>query len=259
MRRLLVISAVLVFLLNLFFVVTENNLALLGFSSNVLQNVLALCAVIGFWLVYLKVEKRFVEEKKGWLCVALAFSLFFLADAIWTVFETVLHLNVPIGSVPDFFYLLAYVVLMWGMYYFISSMFFRSQALNCAVGGLTVLFAGLFFYSNFLQDILAVLFSWTMLVQKSYGFLDILLLGLVLMLVIPLIASHNRLLRSWLLFGLGVIALAVFDLAFAEFAQRGLYYSGHPLDLVYCLSYLLFVFAAYYKLKLLKNDNPYRD
>ncbi|MCX6708430.1 MAG: hypothetical protein NTW67_02150 [Candidatus Woesearchaeota archaeon] len=79
------------------------------------------------------------------------------------------------------------------------------------------------------------------------------------MLVIPLIASHNRLLRSWLFFGLGVIALAVFDLAFAEFAQRGLYYSGHPLDIVYCLSYLLFVFAAYSKLKLLKNDNPHRN
>ena len=247
------------FLLNLFFVTTQDNLAFLGFSSNILQGVLGLCAVIAFWLVYIKVEKRFNEEKKGWLYIALAFSLFFLADVIWTVFETVLHMNVPIGSVPDFFYLLAYLVLMLGMYYFISSMFFSSQALNYAVGGLTVLFAGLFFYSNVLQDILAGLFSWTMLVQKSYGFLDILLLGLVLMLVIPLIASHNRLLRSWLFFGLGVIALAVFDLAFAEFAQRGLYYSGHPLDIVYCLSYLLFVFAAYSKLKLLKNDNPYRD
>ncbi|MCX6708431.1 MAG: hypothetical protein NTW67_02155 [Candidatus Woesearchaeota archaeon] len=136
MRRLLVISAILVFLLNLFFVVTQDNLAFLGFSSNILQGVLGLCAVIAFWLVYIKVEKRFNEEKKGWLYIALAFSLFLLADVIWTFLETVLHMNVPIGSVPDFFYLLAYLVLMWGMYYFISSMFFSSQALNYAVGGL---------------------------------------------------------------------------------------------------------------------------
>lgn len=258
MRRLLVISAILAFLLNLFFIATQGTLAFLGLSSNILQNMLALCAVIGFWLVYSKIEKRFGEGKKGWLCLAVAVSLFFIADVLWTFFEAVLYMRVPIGSVPDFFYLLAYLVLMFGMYYFISSMFFRSQALNYAIGGLTLLIAGLFFYSNILQDILAGLFSWTVFVQKTYVFFDILLLGLVLILVIPLIVSRNRLLRSWLFFGLGVIALAVFDLAFAEFAQRGMYYSGHPIDLVYCLSYLLFVFAAYYKLKLLKNDNPNR-
>ena len=257
MRRLLAVSALIFFLLEIFLIVSQQGSVLIV-SSDILQVLLGLCAVIAFWLVYVKVEKRFGEEKRGWLCVALAFSLFFIADVIWTVFETVLHINIPIGSVPDIFYLSAYAVLMLGLYHFISSMFFRSQGLNYAVGGLTLLIASLFFYSNILRDILAGLFSWTLLVQQAYGFLDIFLLGLVLILIIPLVVSHNHLLRSWLLFGLGIIALAVFDLAFAEFAQRGMYYSGHPLDVVYCLSYLLFVFAAYYKLKLLKNDNSHR-
>ncbi|VVB81716.1 Uncharacterised protein [uncultured archaeon] len=256
MRRLLVFFALVFFVLQLFFVATQQANPSLALASNILQDLLGLCAVIGFWIVYAKVEKRFDEEKKGWLCIALAFSLFFIADVIWTVFEAILHIN-PIGSVPDFFYLLAYLVLMWGMYYFISSMFFRSQALNCAIGGLTFIIAGLFFYMNILQNVLVKVFSWASLIQESYGFFDILLLGLVLILIIPLIVSHNRLLRSWLLFGMGIIALAVFDLAFSEFAVRGMYYSGHPIDIVYCLAYLLFVFAAYYKLKLLKNDNPH--
>lgn len=247
---LLALFAFVLLFLQVFFIFTHKyDVSLLALSSNVLQNLLALCAVVGFWLAYKRIDKKFREEKRGWFYLFLAFVLFFIGDLLWSYWELFLGRLVPIGGFPDVFYFFAYVLLFFGMYRLLSLMFFASQALNYAIIGLTFLIGGLFTYFNIVRGFLFDSLTYSGLIQETYAFFDIIFIGLALILIIPLIVSNNRLFRAWMFFGLGVIALTAFDIAFSEMTKAGMYYTGSPIDIVYSLSFLLFVFCADAKIK----------
>ncbi|MCX6708434.1 MAG: hypothetical protein NTW67_02170 [Candidatus Woesearchaeota archaeon] len=247
----LVAIALLSFPILLMLIVTQQGASYLGTVVNVFNIVLALCAALGCWFAYKMTGKCFPREKKGWFFVALAFFLFTIGELLWAVFEFK-GIETPIGSLADLFWTLGYFTLIFGFYVFLSMMFFSSESYNYVIMALSALVGGFVAYLGIPGDIAAEL-TLGHFVQHFYIFLDFILLGMVLVLIIPLWRVRNRLFVTWLVFALGIAVWIVFDFLFAGMTAFGVYYSGHPVDILYAFAYVLFIFAADSKVKLVEH------
>lgn len=221
--------------------------------SNVLSDATALCAFVACWFVYRRISKEFSAEKKGWFFITLALFLFFFGDIAWSFYEIVLHVEVPLGSWPDLLWTLAYVVLIVGVFYFLSTMFFESHARNYLLVALSAVVGGVLLYFETAKDVAREGFSFIAFIQDSYIFFDIILIAMLLILVVPLWQARNRLFVSWLLLAGAFVIRIFFDFVFASLTDAELYYTGHPIDILYVFSYVLIVFAVDFKFKLLEG------
>ncbi len=249
----LVAIALLSFPILLMLIVTQQGASYLGTVVNVFNIILALCAALGCWFAYKMIGRSFRDEKKGWFYVALAFFLFTIGEILWAYFEFK-GIETPIGSLADLFWTLGYFALIYGLYIFLSMMFFSSESYNYVIIMLSVLVGGFFAYLSIPRDIAAGL-TLGSFAQHLYIFLDFILLGMVLVLIIPLWSARNRLFVTWFIFSLGIAVWIVFDFLFAGMTAFGVYYSGHPVDILYALAYVLFIFSADAKLKLVMHEN----
>lgn len=254
MRSTLLLVALSLLLFPLFILVTftMQGAPSLDPLTNVLSDAVALCSVVGCWLVYRKMEKSFIDEKKGWGFIVLALFLFFLGDIAWTFYEVVLHVDVPLGSWPDLIWTLAYIILIIGMFFFLSMLFFESHTRNYLLVLLAAVIGGVLLYFETVGDMALQKFSFISFIQDSYVFFDLVLIAMLLILVVPLWQARNRLFVPWLLLAFAFISRIVFDFVFARLTDAELYYTGHPLDILYVFSYVLIVFAVDFKFKLLE-------
>jgi len=148
---------------------------------------------------------------------------------------------------------LGYFALIFGFYVFLSMMFFSSESYNYVIMALSALIGGFFAYLGIPVAVAAGELTLGSFAQHFYVFLDFILLGMVLVLIIPLWRVRNRLFVTWFIFSLGIAGWIVFDFLFAGMTAFGVYYSGHPVDILYAFAYVLFVFAADSKLKLVEH------
>lgn len=251
----LVLLAMLAFPIYVLVILTQQgNFEALKLSGNILFNVLALCAVIGCWIVYRKVEKVFPDEKKGWFILTVALLLNLIGDILWAVYEVILGVEVPIGGWVDLFLTLGYFGLIVAVFFFLRTMFFSSQVYNYFIMTFSLIAGGALLYLGIAENLSAGAFSSTALIQNLYPFYDMILLGMITILLIPLVASHNRLFVAWLFIGGGIMSRIVYDVVFARLTSAGLFYTGHPIDVVYPLAYVFYVLAADTKFKLLEHD-----
>ncbi|VVB81714.1 Uncharacterised protein [uncultured archaeon] len=245
----LVVLALLLLSLQTLVYVTMQGYIYLDILGNLFICSISLCAMVACWIPYRKLSKNFPLEKKGWFFIALATTLFFLGDIAWAFFEVFLKIHVPVGSLCDLFWNLAYFSLMYGLWCLMSVLFFESQNRNRIILfasfliGCVVLFFDLRVHSANL--------SFVDFIQHLYVFYDVIILGMIYLILMPLLMAHNHLFITWTIFGSAIIARIVFDFIFAHMNDAGTFYTGHPLDLVYTFSYFLFVFAAYEKDKLI--------
>ncbi|VVB81713.1 Uncharacterised protein [uncultured archaeon] len=249
---LLVAISLLLFPILLLLIVTQQGASYLGNVGNVFNIVLALCAALGCWFAYRNIGKAFRDEKKGWFFVALAFFMFTAGELFWAYFEFK-GIEVPLGSLADLFWTLGYFALIFGLYTFLSMMFFSSESYNYVILVVFALIGGVVAFFTIPSDIASGMLTLGHFVQQFYVLLDFILLGMIVVLILPLLQARNRLFVAWLLFGLGITVWVVFDFLFAGLTEFNMYYSGNPIDILYALSYVLFVFAADAKLKLTEH------
>ena len=213
--------------------------------------IISFLAMVACWIPYRRLSKQFPLEKKGWFFIALAMTLFFLGDLAWAVFEVFLNIRVPIGSPCDLFWNLAYFSLMYGLWYLMSLLFFESKNHNRIVMFASLLIACVVLFFDIRHDMASADLSFVFFVQHSYVFYDIIILGMLSLIIIPLVLAHNYLFISWILFACAILARVFYDFIFAHMVDVGSFHTGHPIDLLYTLSYFLFAFAAYEKEKLI--------
>ena len=215
--------------------------------GNLFICIISFFAMVACWIPYRRLSKEYPLEKKGWFFIALAMTLFFLGDIAWSVFEVILDIHVPIGSPCDVFWNLAYFSLIYGLWYLMSLLFFESPARNRVVMFVSLLIACVVLYFNLRGDIASGNLSFVIFIQNLYVFYDVIILGMIYLILLPLVMSHNHLFVAWIIFGSAIIARIIFDFVFAYMSTVGTFYTGHPLDLLYTFSYFLFAFAAYEK------------
>lgn len=215
----------------------------LGVLSNVFVDLLSLCAALGGFAAYNSINKK-SEFKRPTLYLALAFAFLFLGDMLWSVFENVLGIAIPVGSFADFAWIIGYVLILISLFMFVSKMFITFKT-KVFAGLITLIFASWFAIFH-LPDLV----SLASVFNHAYVIMDIVIIGLISMILVPLVTTRNRFVVFWILFASAFLVRIVFDVLFAEFIDADIYWSGHFIDIIYMLSYAIFVFAADYRVKL---------
>lgn len=262
MRRsfLLVVFSLLFLALQtlVFIVLRERSVPLV--LANLFICFISFFAMVACWIPYCRLPKEFPLEKKGWFFIAIAMTFFFLGDLAWAVFEIILQIHVPLGSLSDLLWNLAYFSMIYGLWYLMSLLFYESSTRNRIVMFASLIIACLVLFLNIRDDLASGNLNFVVFIQNLYVFYDVIILGMIYLILLPLIMSHNHLFVAWTVFGLAIVTRIVFDFIFARMSEVGSYYTGHPVDLLYTFSYFLFAFAAYEKDKLIcrfsrgKND-----
>jgi len=251
MRKTFVLAAlsVLVFaILTLVYITRQGNELVLTWVGDIAPMLLSLSAMLACWFAYKAIPKEYLRESRGWFYIALAFLFFMVGDVYWGYSEIFLKVELPLGSFSDLSWELAYLMLFIG-FGFVLRMMFHSEKKVRWVTFITAL-AAIIFISIEMKKYLTT-GNWIEAIQDSYVLYDIILLGMITSLLLPLIQSHNRLMNVWLLFGLAVFARIIFDFLFAGMTAIGAYATGSFIDLLYAASYVLFVVSADAKLKML--------
>jgi hypothetical protein len=169
----------------------------------------------------------------------VGFFLWFLGDATWTIYETVLQVSIPYPSIADVFYLGAYIPIAVGIVQFVWT--FRSaltrQRAFIALG-VGLLFVGL----TYAFLIGPLLMSAEGFLSKSfdvgYPVLDSMLVVLAVFMLF--IFRGGKMAHAWVWISLGLLLSSLADISFSLGTLQGWYYSGHPMELIQFSGYICF-------------------
>jgi len=187
----------------------------------------------------LVVRKWRIKGKFGavHLGLFLAVLLWFLGETTWAFYEIVLQFDVPYPSMADVFYLGAYLPASIGMIQFLW--FFRGALTMRKTAA--VLFSGSVIsgavWVILLDPIMAESADiLTKAFDVGYPLLDAFLIILAIMMSVAY--GHGKFAKDWLWIALGMLLQGAGDMAFTYGTLAGWYFSGHPIELFYLLSYL---------------------
>ncbi|MBU7013237.1 MAG: hypothetical protein HXS52_08710 [Theionarchaea archaeon] len=201
--------------------------AFLGFAASV--------------LTWLRLRER-EGESTVWMLLALGLLLYLGGETLWLYLEETLQ-EVPFPSVADVSWLAGYPVLF-------AALFLEYRRLDIDLGSAkkTGILA--------LVLIASVIMIWTLLysiaisdeISTTEKFLDLTYpIGDMALLyaafLLCFVYFGGRLGRSWILISVGFILFSFADLAFSYLTWEELYWSGHPVDLLW-LSGDIFIFVG---------------
>ena len=192
-----------------------------------------------------------IIPRKSLLFFGASFSCWFVGEQIWLVYGYILNLD-PFPSPADFFYILGYPLMFLGLMVFLiplRKLISKTTLSFSVVVSVVVLIPSLSvsFISNLEYDIIDFFFA------LAYPVLDSLLLVPTIMILVLFSTKKERSL-FWLLMALGIIIYIVADTFFLFLDMNNLYYDGHPVDVLWLYSKLIFSFAIYGIIYAVKNS-----
>jgi len=221
----------------------SNNELLKLYVDNVGVLLLAITAAVGFYQCHKKTDPVFKNEQKAWFFIFLAILLRVFGEFFLAFYEIVLNASVPALSLADLTWHLSYIAFFVGFIYTARHIFMpqKKAILTFIILVCIVIFAQYGITQQTLFTTLSQEEKITHLINFTYILWDILLLGLLSFLLIPILRSYNKFSQSYLLFILAFISFTIFDAAFAiqwnatEDAIEVFYYLGYLL-LIYTVS-----------------------
>jgi len=198
---------------------------------------------IGISIWALKVSGKIkIIPTKTLIFFTASFSCTFVAEQIWLVYWYVLDID-PFPSPADFLYILSYPLMFAGLIVFIrpSWKLVSKTSLAFSVGvSAFVLIPSLAvsFMSDLEYDAIDFFFA------LSYPILDSLLLVPAFVILISFSMKGERS-SFWIMMLLGIIVFVAADTLFLFIDIDDSYYDGHPVDILWLYSYLLWTFAIY--------------
>lgn len=175
------------------------------------------------------------------LCLALGAFCFGAGDAIWSVYENILHRPTPFPSWADAAFLSAYPFLFAGVLLFPLRAASPARRSHILADGLTTLTACVTLAWYFLLGPMILGGSgplWARLLGAAYPFCDLILLFCVLAL-----ASRAGS-RPAALLTVGLCAITVADVAFSLGTLHGTYQTGCLTDTGWVAGYMLIAYAG---------------
>lgn len=192
----------------------------------------------------------------AWLMFALCASSWLVAEHTWIVEELVYHEN-PFPSAADIFYVTGYVFLI------LFSINYLRIVKN-AITKKTILLASLVSIALLVPSIYMTLYTnsdvkgFALALAFSYPVIDAIVLVPAVIGVILFFRGEVNLL--WTLMSFAIIALIGGDTGFLVTQMNNSYYTGHPIEIMFYWSYILFSFGVYSHIKIFKNNKmAYRD
>jgi len=192
---------------------------------------------------------------KAWLIFTIFAAIWFVAEQIWLVNELV-YKEKPFPSSADFFYLSGYP------FYFIFSFLYLRPFKNIISKKMIVITSMI--AVAFLIPNLYVTFEnnsgeseFAIILGEIYPIADAIVL-------IPSMIGVTLFFRGkvnflWSLLLIGMIFEIVADTGFQYISLDDSYYTGHPVDILFLWSYLLFSFGLYDHIKIFKNSHDKKN
>jgi len=210
--------------------------------SNLIFPLVSGGAVVSCFFAFRKYPKLvtrllFRELSLAWSCFFLGIFLWFLGELIWAIYVLVLGIEVPYPSLADVSYVAGYIPMFMAFLLYLNA--FRAAVTRKAVASTGLASLAVVLASSYL--LLMPIFtsggnSLTLALDVAYPAMDLALFTLSFLGL--LIFFKGRLGDAWLLISLGLILTAVADLLFSYTTLQGIYFEGHPLELLYLWGYL---------------------
>jgi hypothetical protein len=185
---------------------------------------------------------------KAWISFVVFSVMWFIAEQVWMVMELFYHQK-PFPSIADFFYLAGYpAYFIFAILYLkpIKDAITKEMIIVASLVAVGLLVPNLYmaFENNSGEDQVAVALG------AAYPIADAIILVPALIGVSLFFGGKVNFL--WSLMLIGIIIEVVADTAFQYFSLDNSYYTGHPIDILFLWSYILFSFGVYDHIKMFK-------
>jgi hypothetical protein len=187
---------------------------------------------------------------RSWLLFASGVLSWFVAEAIWAIYSIFLGIETPYPSIADGFWLVGYLPFFAALV-LLALPFreaFASKAMALAIVatlisavGVVVVLVPPILGSAGEQDLL------TLIIGLAYPLLDVVLL--VVGIPVLLLFREGIFWKPVSYVIIAIILNLVADILFAWAEPIGIYYTGHPIDLLYQWGYLAFALGFYLRLR----------
>ena len=188
---------------------------------------------------------------KAWLLfLGIAIS-WFIAETTWTVYELVYHLN-PFPSTADAFYLTGYPFLFLFTIYYLKP--FRK-----IISNKMIVFASLIAISVLIPNLYMTINNnsdeskFEIILGAIYPIADAIVLVPALIGIVLFFRGEVNFL--WTLLLIGILFEVIADTGFQYFTLDDSYYTGHPIDILFIWSYIMFSFGVYNHIQIFKKSN----
>ena len=192
---------------------------------------------------------------KAWLLfLGIAIS-WFIAETIWVIYELVYHQN-PFPSPADAFYLLGYPFLfLFSIQYLkpFKKLISKKMIILTSIIAISVLIPNLYMtlYNNSSEN------KFTIMLGAIYPIADaIVLIPAMIGIVLFFRGEVNFL---WTLLLIGILFEVIADTGFQYFTLDNSYYTGHPIDILFIWSYIMFSFGIYNHIQIFKKKAKIKD
>lgn len=186
---------------------------------------------------------------KSWLLFTVATVCWFVAEHIWTVYELIYELD-PFPSEADIFWLVGYS-------FFFAFFVLYLQPIRKAISKNMVLYASLIslslfvvsFYVGYVEE--SELTDMQFIIGILYPIFDVIILIPVILGMFLFFRGEVSLL--WTLFFFGILSDIIANTLFLFFSLDSSYYTGHPIEILFLCSYVLFIFGVYHHIALFET------
>ncbi len=218
--------------------------------SNTVTIVVAGLAVLSSFLALRKYWDTLRSRlSRIWLSFTLGMVLWFLGEVGWFVYTMVLNVKIPYPSLADIFWLAGYVPLFLALLFYVQLFQPVISRRLFFIAGLIVACTSALTFPLLMMPVLAEApedFA-TLFFDLAYPSLDlVLLLESILGLSVFTVAKLKcRVGAAWHVINAAIFANVLGDMTFSYTTLNGTYYNGHPQELLFLVSYLLFALAFY--------------
>lgn len=235
MRTRYLVSIVVAALVTVAYFLLQSSELLVPVTDYVFVLASGICSILAF----LVVRHWGFRGKVGVVHLGLFLGIFlwFLGDTAWTIYETILQIEIPYPSLADVFYLVGYIPIAIAIIQFLwafrATLKKQSTFIALAVG---LLFLGMTY--TFLIGPIAVSTEdfLTKTYDVAYPVLDSALV--VLAIFMFFVFRGGKMAGAWVWISLGLLLTALADIAFSLGSLQGWYYSGHPIELIQFWGYI---------------------
>jgi hypothetical protein len=193
--------------------------------------------------------KQYGNHGKAWLCFLGGAVTWFIGETIWTVYELVFNVN-PFPSLADVFFIAGYPLFLFFLIYYLKPVR-KAASRKITVGAITmavvIMIPSVYMAYNFdpkvslLENALAT----------SYPIADSIILVPALIGVVLFFRGEVNF--TWSLICLAIVLQSAADSLFQYATFTNTYYSGHPADIIFLWSYILFSFGVYDHIQIFKK------
>lgn len=207
-------------------------------------------------IILAKKHGRTGDHGKAWIAFAVFAACWFIAEQVWLVEELVYH-EKTFPSEADFFYIVGYpAYFIFAILYLkpFASVITKKMIVSASIIAIAVLIPDLYWTleNNSGEDQLAIILGSVYPISDSIVLVPA-IIGIRLF-------FGGRVNFLWSLMFVAILLEIIADTSFQYFALDDSYYTGHPVDILFLWSYILFSFGVYDNIKVFKNKmNSYKD